>query len=172
MKTKIEIDDKQARNAFQRMRQAGDDTTPLMQAIALFVRSITERAFDTQTSPEGKKWEPLSAVTWFFRQNPAARIDPLKRKKPKYKGPILLNEGDLRGSIIAIGRKSEAIVGTGIKYAPTHQFGAKKGAFGTTRNGTPIPFGDIPARPFLGIGEKDIPALNKLITQHILEAIK
>ena len=36
-----------------------------------------------------------------------------------------------------------------------HQFGAEKGAFGATSRGTPIPWGDIPARPFLGLSADD-----------------
>ena len=44
-----------------------------------------------------------------------------------------------------------AIAGTKVIYAVTHQFGAARGEFGATRCGRPIPFGEIPARPFLGI---------------------
>ena len=47
-------------------------------------------------------------------------------------------------------------MGTNLVYATTHQFGALKGQFGfaafDTRAGAfEIPWGDIPARPFLGI---------------------
>ncbi|MEQ3671482.1 MAG: phage virion morphogenesis protein [Pseudophaeobacter sp.] len=35
------------------------------------------------------------------------------------------------------------------------QFGAAKGAFGTASNGSSIPWGNIPARPFIGISEED-----------------
>lgn len=46
-------------------------------------------------------------------------------------------------------------IGSPAEYAPMHQFGAKKGAFGRTNRGAPIPWDEIPARPFLGISDED-----------------
>ena len=43
------------------------------------------------------------------------------------------------------------------------QFGAGKGAFGTTSRGGPIPWGDIPARPFLGLSDEDRTAIVQTI---------
>jgi len=40
-------------------------------------------------------------------------------------------------------------------YAAVHQFGAAQGAFGNTSRGSPIPWGDIPARPYLGLSDDD-----------------
>jgi phage gpG-like protein len=47
-----------------------------------------------------------------------------------------------------------------MEYAATQQYGARRGEFGTgsykTRKGTfPMPWGDIPARPFLGFSDDD-----------------
>lgn len=46
-------------------------------------------------------------------------------------------------------------MGSGLIYAGTHQFGAQKGPYGSTSKGQPIPFGDIPAREFLGLSYAD-----------------
>ena len=50
---------------------------------------------------------------------------------------------------------NELLIGSPRIYASTHQFGAKKGAFGQTARGAPIPWGDIPACLFLGISDDD-----------------
>ena len=46
-------------------------------------------------------------------------------------------------------------IGTNKIYAAVMQFGAAKGAFGTDAGGSSIPWGAIPARPFLGISDQD-----------------
>lgn len=42
-----------------------------------------------------------------------------------------------------------------MEYAAAQQFGMKKGYAGANKRGSPIPWGDIPARPFLGISDHD-----------------
>lgn len=39
--------------------------------------------------------------------------------------------------------------------AAAHQFGMSQGYAGKTKRGAPIPWGDIPPRPFLGVSEED-----------------
>jgi phage gpG-like protein len=65
-------------------------------------------------------------------------------------------------------------VGTNVIYAGTHQFGARQGAFGRTRRGGPIPWGDIPARPFLptdGLPEEQRREVLDLIREHFARAV-
>ena len=55
---------------------------------------------------------------------------------------------------------NELTFGSPLEYAATQQFGAEQGEFGRgsfkKRNGSfPIPWGDIPARPFVGISDQD-----------------
>jgi len=55
-------------------------------------------------------------------------------------------------------------IGSPMIYAGVRQYGAKRGEFGMgvfkTRNGVfPIPWGDIPARPFLGFSDTDQAAI-------------
>ena len=58
-------------------------------------------------------------------------------------------------------------VGSSMQYAAVQHFGAKKGEFGRTRRGAPIPWGDIPPRPFLGISEVDRAAILDIIADHL-----
>ncbi|MGB0955835.1 MAG: phage virion morphogenesis protein [Panacagrimonas sp.] len=53
------------------------------------------------------------------------------------------------------------------KLTTIQQFGARKGAFGTTRRGAPIPWGDIPARPFLGISDEDRTEIELLLFEFL-----
>lgn len=46
---------------------------------------------------------------------------------------------------------AELGAGTNVKYSALHQFGARQGQFGKTKRNTPIPWGDVPARPYFPI---------------------
>lgn len=59
-----------------------------------------------------------------------------------------------------------------MEYAATQQFGAKKGEFRSTKNGAPVPWGDIPARPFLGISADDEDKIIEIIQSHLAAALK
>ena len=127
----------------RRLIRAGTDMTPLMRRIAGHLQASTEQSFDKQTSPDGKRWAKLKPST-------------INRRKKLNQIPIkiLAGEGSLLASIASDFDANSAVAGTNRDYATTHQFGAKQGAFGKTKRGAPIPWGDIPARPFLGVSER------------------
>ncbi|MCR9089872.1 MAG: phage virion morphogenesis protein [Proteobacteria bacterium] len=109
--------------------------TPVMEAIGGVVRGSVDLAFTDGRDPYGIRWEPLSEVTIASRRQ---RSDvPLR------------DSGRLANSIQVAAIRDRVSVGTNVEYASTHQFGAKQGDFGRTRRNGPIPWGDVPARPFL-----------------------
>lgn len=57
-------------------------------------------------------------------------------------------------------------MGSGLIYAGTHQFGAQKGSYGSTSKGQPIPFGDIPAREFLGLSYADREEIESTVSDY------
>ena len=68
------------------------------------------------------------------------------------KGKPLIDKGmsgGLMGSIRTRRERGAAIAFTKNHYASTHNFGARKGVYGKTKRGTPIPFGTIPQREFM-----------------------
>jgi len=165
---KLTIDDRQVRAALDRLMRAGDDMTPAMREIAGVLADAAERAFQAERDPvTGAPWKPLKKST--IRQ----RI-----KLGKWPGPILQRSaGGLAGSIQSEHGRHHAAAGTNKEYASTHQFGAKTGEFGTgtykSRPGSfPIPWGNIPARPFLGIGPDDKDDILDIIRRHINSAIR
>lgn len=52
-------------------------------------------------------------------------------------------------------------------YAAVMQGGAAQGAFGRTSRGGPIPWGNIPARPFLGLSDSDRAGVLEIIAEYL-----
>lgn len=135
----IEIDDRRIKAALRRLAASGRDLTPAMRDIAGLLEASARRAFEQERSPDGKPWADLSDLT--------------KRRRAAtghWPGQILQVTGRLIGSLASSYDATSAQAGTNLPQARTHQKGAKQGAYGRTRRGGPIPWGDIPARPFLG----------------------
>ena len=107
-------------------------TAPLMENISRQLVTETILNFDFGGRPA---WAGLSPVTLARRAHGG--------------GAILQDSGELKGSIKASHTVDTATVGSNLKYAPTHQFGARQGEFGRSDRNTPLPWGDIPARPFI-----------------------
>ena len=117
---------------------------------------------------------------------------PLKHRK----GRPLRDTGRLMNSITKKISGDAVYVGTNVIYAATHQFGAKKGRYGNISVLVPahrrkiksgnvrgkksgvtfvkshkrkmaIPWGDVPARPFLMIQDEDIIKIQRVEAQYI-----
>ena len=118
------------------------DMTPLMRIVGEIVRTSVVENFQQGGRPE--KWAPLSPVT-------------TRRRKKGGADPLIVEgfAGGLMGSIHADAGKDWALVGTDKIYGAVHQFGAAQGEFGTTSRGAPIPWGNIPARPYLMVQDED-----------------
>ncbi|OTG87693.1 phage virion morphogenesis protein [Acinetobacter sp. ANC 4558] len=106
----------------------------LSSAIAGSFLTIVEDNFDAQGRPA---WAGLSPVTEARRKS----------------GKILNQSGQLRDSIQTEASDTEVSIGTSDPKAPTHQFGAKQGQYGKSSRGGPLPWGNIPARPFMPVDE-------------------
>lgn len=106
------------------------------------------RNFATETAPDGTPWVRHATVT-------------IKRREKLGHMPLQIlrsNRGDsqnLHATINADPSEDGVRIGSPMIYAGVHQFGAGQGAFGRTSRNGPIPWGDIPARPFLGLSAVD-----------------
>jgi phage virion morphogenesis protein len=151
-----------------------------MHAIADHLHSSTIDRFVTLRGPDGTPWKPNTQATIeaFARKTLLAKGDWRKDGRLSKRGSAklaakkpLTGEGRLSAPAnfhIEYGQ-DYALVGTKIKYAAVQQFGAKAGAFGATRRGAKIPWGDIPARPFMGISDDDRSAILDIIRKHLAE---
>ncbi|MCO1337222.1 phage virion morphogenesis protein, partial [Microbulbifer sp. OS29] len=70
-------------------------------------------------------------------------------------GKVLTLSGLLRNTLRYQVQGTELLFGTDRPYGAVHQFGATQGQFGKTKRGGPIPWGNIPARPWLGTSAED-----------------
>ena len=156
MKIDIEIKNQKALQALNILARRGDDLSPAMQAIAGVLVDDIEQAFQSEQSPEGEAWASLSDTT-------------IKRREKfgYWPGQKLQQTGRLAGSITSSFGKDYAVAGTNVIYAATHQFGAERGSFGRDRHGRPIPWGNIPERPFLGISNEGRREIERIIARFI-----
>lgn len=107
----------------------------------------TLERFSTQTDPEGHKWQPLSELTQKLRGSSS---------------PILNRTGRLKGSIVYQVEGSVLKLGPNTVDAAVHQFGATIVPKDKKALRIPVQSGGlflkravIPARPYIGFGEKD-----------------
>ena len=137
----VTVDDAQVKERLQGLLDATGDLTPAWRDIGEYLMISTRHRFRDQRAPDGTAWAPLSPVT--------------RKRKKKNKDLILVLDGYLRDSIHYEVSPDELVLGTNRVYAAAQQFGMPKGYAGTTKRGAPIPWGNIPARPFLGFSEDD-----------------
>jgi len=144
VKAAVEIVDAQISAAFAQLQERLTDLSPAMRAISLDLVGGVEDAFAREADPvTGEPWDPLSPLTIRRRE-----------MEGRWPGKILQQTGRLAASITPSHSGTEAAAGTNDVRAGVLQFGAVAGDFGSTPAGRPLPFGDIPARPFLGLSEE------------------
>jgi phage virion morphogenesis protein len=152
----IQVDDQEMRQAFTRLVASAKNPRPVLQQIGELLVDSTRQRFGTSTAPDGTPWAKNSETT-------------LMRYLGKYKGAFSKRDGKLTktGAGRAAGKKpligetsdlsrqihygiegGTLAVGSTMIYGAMQQFGGKKAEF-------PNLWGDIPARPFLGISEQD-----------------
>jgi len=161
---------KQVEQWLRRIAQRMGTPEPGLRIMGEIVRTSVIRNFETGGRP--KKWKGLKPST-------------LSRKRG---GRVLVGQGfagGLMGSIHARVARDRVFVGTNKVYAAVHQFGARKGQFGTittkvgahTRRGRTVrahtrqmkvPWGDIPARPFLMVQDEDWREMNAALADYVV----
>ena len=149
----IVVDDAQLQRALADLSAAVVDTTPLMRDIGEHLLNTTRERFVDQTAPDGTPWAPLSATT--------------KGRKKRNRNKVLTERGFLRGNLTYQTAPQSVVIGSPSIHAGTHQFGAERGAFGATSRGGAIPWGAIPARPFLGLSSADADEVLRLTARFL-----
>ncbi|MFN3595274.1 MAG: phage virion morphogenesis protein [Thiobacillaceae bacterium] len=171
----ITIDDREVREALERLQRRLSDLSPVMRDIGELLTERAKQRFATSTGPDGKAWAPnapstiaayLSSYGGSFKKRGgltkqgAARA---ARKKP------LIGESRALSTTIhyQAGRESVTI-GSPMVYAAIHQFGGQAG------RGKRV---TIPARPFLPVtaagtwlGEADRAAVLDILREAINQA--
>jgi phage gpG-like protein len=170
----IDIDDRAVMAALRELARRCADPAPALADIGEYLVASTKQRFTQGVSPEATPWAPNSPVTMlrylgryagsFSRRGGLTRGGAARAaaKRP------LIGESRRLSSEIAWRPITGGIeVGSSLEYAAVQQRGADQGAFGRTRRGAPIPWGDIPPRPFLGVSESDRAAILDLLAGYL-----
>ena len=148
----MEFNDGEARLVLAQIEAALTDMTPLMRDLGdMLVQSTQDRMLRGE-QPDGTSFAPRSAVT-------LARYAKLGLSY----GAPLNQSGEMRGQIAFDAGADYVEVGSNAIQAAVMQFGAAQGEFGASIGKDKlgrdhfhtIPWGDIPARPFIGLSDED-----------------
>ncbi|WP_295377191.1 phage virion morphogenesis protein [uncultured Pseudacidovorax sp.] len=159
-----------------------DDQASFLAELGEDLLVSTKQRFVTTTAPDGTPWAPNTPLT--LAQYAAKLTGSSLRKKDG----SLTTKGETRlaskkpgtGETRMLGERidylvqqDDLVVGSPMIYAGTFQFGAKSGEFGfglyNDRVGSfPIPWGDIPARAFLGLSDADRQTIADLWQTYLL----
>jgi phage virion morphogenesis protein len=145
----IEYNDRDILEALQNLQRATDNLQPALTEIGEKLTESTKQRFSSQTGPDGQRWKANSPVT----------IDRKGRDQPLIDGGHLMEQisPKLIGNDILE-------VGSTMQYAAMQQFGGTKSEF-------PHLWGDIPARPFLGISDDDRNEILSILDDHLSDAL-
>ena len=138
-------------SAFLQLEAAVADMSELMEDFGTHLaRASKNRIRNTNLSPEGTPW-------------------PTSRRVERKGGKTLFDTHRLHNSITYEAGSDFVEVGSDVIYSAVHQLGAAAGAFGYWEGigrRVPLPFGDIPARPYLGVSDDDRLVLGELATAY------
>jgi len=157
---RVRVEDGLVRRSFGALDALGADLTPLFREVGARVVSSTQLRFEAGRAPDGTPWKPSLR----------ARTEA---------GQTLQQNGDLKRSVVYAAEPRRAVVGTNVRYAAVHQFGAtvraKKGRFLRFQIGKRTVFKPmvvIPARPFLGISASDLTAIQAIVARRVAAAVR
>ncbi|NOT66397.1 MAG: phage virion morphogenesis protein [Methylotenera sp.] len=151
----VKFDNKTVLQALGKLANASANPRPALLSIGEDLVKSTKNRFNESRGPDGKAWAPNSPLTLIRKRG----------TKP------LIDNGILRDQISYAEEGNTLTIFSTLEYAATQQFGAKKGAFGRTKRNAPIPWGDIPSRPFLGISFGDEQMIEETISDYLIDVL-
>lgn len=165
----LEINDAQVRAAFASLQSSLTDMHPAMDEIGQTMVLSTKTRMQAGVSPDGTPFAPRSAVTL------ARYAAEGKKYGPK---PLWLT-GTMRQNVAHAATSDSVSWGSNAIQAAVMHFGADQGEFGAAVGRTkpsekrarsqdyftPIPWGRIPARPFVGLSDQDRIDIGEIIAE-------
>ena len=154
MTAEVIIDDVRVRAALTSLLDAALDPRPVLMAIGEILTASSKERFLTTTDPAGNPWLLNSVLSTLLYKETET---PLTGDPP--------DGGDLGRYIhYNILGNTGVEIGSTMQYAAMQQFGGTKAEF-------PNLWGDIPARPFLGMSNDDEEEILEEIHNYLLHAI-
>lgn len=172
----VKIDNKNVIEAMDRLAKATANPRPALLTIGEKLVVSTKKRFDTSTAPDGSRWAPNSQATYlqqitdskgrklksYHRKD--GRINSRGAEKMIGKKPLIGKTGLLAQQISYALDGNGLRIGSPMEYAAMQQFGGKKSQF-------PNLWGDIPARPFLGISDADETMILRTVNDYLRSVI-
>ena len=170
----VEINDADITAALAAAVSHLSDLSPVMNAVGAMMRDQTEDRFAEHSAPDGTGWAARSPTTLALYARRATQPGGVKTW-----GGLLHYSGQMAGNIHHSFGPDFAEVGSPEPYAAAMQFGAVKGALGaywyTSKTGKTVegssPWGNIPARPFLGLSDANRTDILDLISDALAAAL-
>lgn len=171
---RVDWDDKAAREMLDRLQAMGANQQPLMQEIGEQLVETTKQRFDTSTAPDGSRWAANRQTTLErflskYKTSFSAKTGKITQQgatRAAGKKPLVGETGALRTSINYRASRNQVDIGSPMIYAAVQQFGAAARSFAGGRS----PWGNIPARPFIGLSSDDQEWLGDRLTRALREA--
>lgn len=140
-----------------------DDMTPTYEEIGEYMIEQTKERFRLGVSPDGTKWAP---------KRPATLARYAAHGDGNLPNPLIGPSRRLSNEIHRFASPSGVEIGSALEYSAVHQNGALKGKFGRTHRkgfeaGQPIPWGNIPARVWLGLSEENERTLIEIAEDYV-----
>lgn len=144
---RIDIDDREVRQALADLARRVADMTPALRAIGQEMETRIATRFEARRDPAGRPWAPLRPAT-----------EAAKRGR----GSILYRTGEMLDSRTHRAGPFEVAVGFGKPYAAYHEFGTKR----MPRRGL------LMADPQAGtLGEEDRRAILDILADYLAEGL-
>lgn len=165
----VKFDDRQVKDALGKLVARGKNLRPAFKEIGEDMKESTKQRFSTATAPDGTPWAPNSPVTlenylgaFKGSHKKDGSLSKAGTARSAAKKPLT---GETKALQTTIGYQLEGDSGVSIGspqiYAAMQQFGGTKAQF-------PNLWGNIPARPFLGVSDSDRENILEIVGSYLV----
>lgn len=157
-----ELNGEASRKAIREAIGVLDDMTPVFEDIGEYLLEQRRKRFQEGRGPDGTPWAPKSEAT--LERYRRLGYGSLNR-------PLIGPSKALSRQIQRLVSRSGVVIGSSLAYSRTMQEGAAKGAFGTDSRGNPLPWGNIPARPWIDLSEDEELVIVEIVDEHLEQSL-
>lgn len=143
---------------------------PAQREIGEALVDSTRERFATSTAPDGTRWAPNTQVTYLAYLRKSGKVTRKDGRLNKRGAELVQSKKPLIGAGKSLSTQiyysiedGALVIGSPMVYAAMQHFGGSKAQF-------PKLWGDIPARPFLGLSDDDERDILDILGRHLADA--
>lgn len=168
----ITLDTAAVHAALNRLLAAATDPLPALTAIGEYLHRSTDSRFSAQTAPDGSRWRPNTRTTlerYFDAHNRTGKLQTKSGRINSRGVAVMSGKKVLEGKSKMLRHQlTYRLLGTtGVELLSTLPYAAMQ-QFGGQRSRYPHLWGDIPARPFMGISAQDQSSIVSILRDSLL----